>query len=104
MDLDGAVLSHPRGCILRFEVVPGSSRLAVPSGFNVWRRSLEARLTEKPSRGRANLQLIEELSRVFCILKSDIEVVSGQKTARKTVLVRGLAADRAISILASKIK
>ncbi len=97
--MSDAIESHPLGCIIRFEVVPGSSRLAVPSGFNPWRRSLEARLTEEPTRGRANRQLRAELARALSIPESDIEVLSGHKNARKVLLVRGIEKNRAISIL-----
>lgn len=104
MDLANAVDPHPLGCTIRFEVVPGSSHLLVPSGFNPWRKSLEARLTEEPTRGRANRQLIEALAEILGVPAAAIEVMSGHKNSRKVVLVRGMAADQAISILSSKIK
>jgi uncharacterized protein len=104
MDLVGAADPHPLGCIIRFEVVPGSSHLAVPSGFNPWRKSLEARLTEEPTRGRANRQLIEELADALGVSTTSVEVLSGHKSARKVVLIRGMAADQVISILSLKVK
>jgi len=76
----------------------------VPSGFNPWRKSLEARLTEEPTRGRANRQLIEALAEILGVPAAAIEVMSGHKNSRKVVLVRGMAADQAVSILSSKIK
>jgi uncharacterized protein (TIGR00251 family) len=96
-----AVEPHPLGCIIRFEVVPGSSRLAVPSGFNPWRRSLEARLTEEATKGKANHQLTAELARVLSISESDVELLSGHKNARKVLLVKGIELDKAVSILKS---
>jgi uncharacterized protein YggU (UPF0235/DUF167 family) len=84
-------------------VVPGSSRLAVPSGFNPWRRSLEAHLTEEPSRGRANRQLTEALAGVLCISGLAVEVLSGQKSARKLLLVKGMTKDEAVLALTEKI-
>ena len=104
MDQCPAVEPHPLGCIIRFEVVPGSSRLAVPSGFNPWRRSLEARLTEEACKGKANRQLVEELARILSISESDIELLSGHKNARKVLLVKGVEKDKAISILKSILK
>jgi hypothetical protein len=104
MDICEAVKSHPQGCIISFEVVPGSSRLAVPSGFNPWRRSMEAHLTEEPSRGRANRQLMEELARTLGISELNVEVLSGHKSARKLLLVKGMATDEAVSALMQKMK
>ena len=104
MDIREAVKSHPLGCIISFEVVPGSSRLAVPSGFNPWRRSLEAHLTEEPSRGRANRQLTEELASVLRISELMVVVLSGQRSARKLLLVKGMTKDEAVSALTEKMR
>ncbi len=104
MDICEAVKSHSLGCIISFEVVPGSSRLAVPSGFNPWRRSIEAHLTEEPSRGRANRQLTEELASVLCISELMVVVLSGHKSARKLLLVKGMTKDEAVLALTEKIR
>ena len=71
---------------------------------SVINRRLEARLTEEPTRGRANRQLVEELAEILSVPAAAIEVMSGHKNSRKVVLVRGMAADQVISILSSKIK
>ncbi|MDM7939857.1 MAG: DUF167 domain-containing protein [Methanothrix sp.] len=104
MNLHEAVEPHPQGCTIRFEVAPGSSRLVVPSGFNPWRKALEARLTEEPMRGRANQQLVEELAFALGVSSSDVDVLSGHKSSRKVLLVRGVGAKNAITILCQKIK
>jgi uncharacterized protein (TIGR00251 family) len=104
MDICEAVKSHPLGCIISFEVVPGSSRLAVPSGFNPWRRSLEAHLTEEPSRGRANRQLTEVLARMLGISELMVVVLSGQRSARKLLLVKGMTKDEAVLALTEKMR
>ena len=104
MDICEAVKSHPLGCIISFEVVPGSSRLAVPSGFNPWRRSLEAHLTEEPSRGRANRQLTEELASVLGISELMVVVLSGQRSARKLLLVKGMTKDEAVLALTENMR
>jgi uncharacterized protein (TIGR00251 family) len=99
-----AIKPHPRGCIVSFEIVPGCSRLAVPSGYNPWRRSIEARLTEEPIKGKANRQLIEELARTLGISQQNVEVMSGQKSSKKTVLVKGIMKDDVFKALAQKLK
>jgi uncharacterized protein (TIGR00251 family) len=104
MDICEAVKSHPQGCTISFEVVPGSSRLAVASGFNPWRRSIEAHLTEEPSRGRANRQLTEELARALGISELKVEVLSGHKSARKLLLVKGMTKDEAVLALTEKMR
>jgi uncharacterized protein len=99
MDLKDAIQPHPEGITLRFEVVPGASILSVPSGFNPWRKSLEARLTEEPARGKANRQLVEAVSKLFSLPKGNVEVLSGHKSARKLLLVRGIGIDQALTLL-----
>jgi len=90
-----AIDPHPRGVLIRFEVAPGSSRLLVPSGFNPWRKSLEAKLTERPTKGKANLQLEVALADLFGIGADRVQVISGHKSSRKVVLVLGIDADEA---------
>ena len=96
MDWKDALVAHSQGFTVRFEVVPGSSRLLVPSGFNPWRKALEARLTEEPSRGKANRQLVEELASILGVPERDVEVVSGHKSRRKVLVVRGMKPEEAI--------
>jgi uncharacterized protein (TIGR00251 family) len=101
-DLRGAIEPHPRGLIIRFEVSPGSGELAVPSGFNPWRRTLEARLTEEPTKGKANRQLTDEVARILGIPKSDVEVLRGHKSNRKVLLITGVEIEQAIFCLKKK--
>jgi len=95
-----AIATHPRGVLIRFEVAPGSSRLLVPSGFSPWRKSIEAKLTEKPTKGKANLQLERALADLFGISADRVQVTSGHKSSRKIVLVLGIDADEAEKLLA----
>ncbi len=99
MDYRDAIQSHPKGLIIRFDVSPGVSKLIVPSGFNPWRKALEARLTEEPTGGKANRQLISAVAKIFGILERDVEIMSGQKSARKVLLIKGLDMNRALSLL-----
>ncbi len=55
-------------------------------------------------RGRANRQLIEEVSKVLGVLESDVEVLSGHKRARKVLLVKGIAAEQVIAIFEKKLR
>lgn len=65
---------------------------------------MEARLTEEPIKGRANRQLIEELARTLGISEQKIEVMSGQKSSKKTILVKGIMRDEVFKVLAKKLE
>ena len=98
-DFRAALSPHPQGLTIRFDVVAGSSVVEVPSGFNPWRKSLEAKLTQEPHKGRANSQLVEEVARIFGVPERNVEVLSGHKSSRKVLLVAGLDIDQAASRL-----
>jgi len=102
MDCNEALESHPQGLIIRFEVIPGSSKLSVPSGFNPWRNVLEAKLTEEPFKGKANKQLVDAVAKLFDLPANQVEVLCGHKSARKVVLVRGIAVEKALMLLKLK--
>jgi len=97
-----AVDKHPEGVTIRFEVVPGASKLSIPSGLNPWRRSLEARLTEKPTRGRANAQLTRELASILNVPGDQVAVIGGQKSSRKTVRVKGVEIENVVACMAGR--
>lgn len=99
MDFRDAIQPHPKGITVRFDVSPGSSRLIVPSGFNPWRKALLARLTEEPTGGKANRQLMSAVAKIFGIPEGDVEIMSGQKSARKVLLIKGLDPNRALLLL-----
>ena len=65
---------------------------------------MEARLTEEPIKGRANRQLIEELAKTLGISEQKIEVMSGQKSSKKTILVKGIIRDEVFKVLAKKLE
>jgi|GEM_PF-2121164 len=97
--LDDAVERHPDGVILHIDVLPGSSELVIPAGFNAWRGSIEIRLTERADHGRANRQLLQELARAFGLSQGDVEIMSGHRSHRKVVLMRGIDAGSVLEAL-----
>jgi uncharacterized protein len=60
---------------------------------------LKVRLTAPPVEGEANRECLKFLAKVFEISKSQLEIVQGHKSRRKTVLLRGVAPEFAESIL-----
>jgi len=103
-DIREAIDPHPKGVLMRFEVAPGSKRHLVPSGFNPWRRSLLARLTEEPTRGRANRELERAVADLFGIGAERVLVTAGQKSSRKVVIVLGVDAEEAVRLLSRAIE
>ena len=99
MALEEAVKTTKDGTLIDLEVTPGAKGTAVPSGYNPWRKRIEAKLCAPPEKGRANEELIAALAGLFGVASSDVEIVAGATSSRKTVLVRGIGREQAIAAL-----
>jgi uncharacterized protein (TIGR00251 family) len=55
--------------------------------------SIRVKLTAPPVEGKANLALVRFIARSCRIPNGDVEIISGKKSRRKVILVRGLELD-----------
>lgn len=82
-------VDHPEGCVLEVKVHAGARRNEVrwesDQRVKVW-------VTQAPEKGKANQAVLEILARSLGIRPSQLEIVSGQTSPQKRVLVRGLNA------------
>jgi uncharacterized protein len=62
-------------------------------------RILRIAVTAAPEKGKANQAVIEVLSRALGVSKSSIEVISGETSTRKRLLISGVTADAVRSAL-----
>ncbi len=70
------------GIVVKIKVVPNSSRNELIREGDV----LRLKLTAQPIENRANKALVEYLSKLFKIPKSNIEIIRGESSREKTVL------------------
>jgi hypothetical protein len=91
MSFEDAIKPVKDGVLIDFEVTPGSKSSLVPSGYNEWRKRIEARLRSQPEKGKANEELIEALSCLLDISSSDIEIISGSTNQWKSIMIRGIS-------------
>ncbi len=99
MSFEDAIKPVEGGVIIDVEVTPGSRRTCIPGGYNPWRKRIEMKLSENARKGKANEQLVESLSSLFGLRESDISIVTGIKSAKKSVLVTGIGRERVVSVL-----
>lgn len=104
MAFQDAVRASSDGVLIDFEVSPGAKETRVPSGYNEWRRRIEARLKAPPERGRANEELIGELSALLGIPESSIEITSGARDSRKSVKVLGASREEVLRRLGGALQ
>ena len=77
MSFEEAIKDLDFGVIVDIEVIPGSSFISVPNGYNEWRKRIEVKITKNAHKGKANEQLLECFAALFGISNSDIQISSG---------------------------
>jgi uncharacterized protein (TIGR00251 family) len=103
MPFADAIRATKEGAVIDFEVSPGARSAGVPSGYNPWRKRIEARIRAPAQKGRANEELIEAVARLFDVPGASVEIVAGATDSRKSVLVRGVSAADAAKVLGGKL-
>jgi uncharacterized protein (TIGR00251 family) len=77
------------GIIIEVKVAPRSSKMGI---VGVMDNMLKVKLTAPPVDGAANEQLKELLAEKYGVSKSDITILRGETSRRKTVKIKGAKA------------
>ncbi len=75
------------GIVIEVKVEPRSSKKGIAGVLD---NMLKVKLTAPPVEGEANEQLIEVLAEAAGVRKSNIRILRGQSSKRKTVEIRGV--------------
>lgn len=72
------------GLIIKIKIVPNSSKndIILEEGF------IKVKITAQPIENKANKALIEYLSKQFKIPKTNIEIIKGETSKEKTLLLK----------------
>ena len=103
MQLADALRAVPEGVTIRVEVSPGS-RYSGVSGYNAWRRTICVKLTEHAQKGKANEQLVRYLALLFDKPVNDVQLISGQTSTRKVVLLRNIGVEEVELVIKTTLK
>lgn len=104
MSFEEAIKDLNSAVLVDIEVTPGSKSVSVPSGYNEWRKRIEVKLTKNAQKGKANEQLVECLAELFGISSSDIIISSGATSSKKSLLIKGISYQQAVSVFAIHLK
>lgn len=104
MSFEEAITDLGSGVIVDIEVTPGSRSISVPSGYNEWRKRIEVKLTKNAQKGKANEQLVECFAELFAINSSDILINSGVTSSKKSLLLKGVSYQQAVSVFGAHLK
>ncbi len=70
--------------IIKVKIVPGSSKNKI---IGVYNDSLKINITAPPVEGKANKKCIAYLAKYFDVVKSKIEIISGQTSKNKFIKI-----------------
>ena len=104
MSVKDAVREGGDGVLIDIEVTPGTKTVKVPSGYNPWRKRIEVRLSREAQKGKANQQLISELSGMLGIKENDITLISGHSGHKKTIRIKGMNLEQVNNLMESLIE
>ena len=86
----------PEGVIVDLYVQPRAGRNELVGLFG---EELKVRLTSPPVDGAANRLCVEYFSKLTGLSRSDVIMTSGDKSRHKTLLLRGLSAEEAQTMI-----
>ena len=85
---------------LELEIVPNSKQFSI-LGFSPWTNALKIKVKEKPLKGQANKELERELEKLF---QAKTQIISGNKSRKKKILVTGITAPQISRIIENAAK
>ena len=79
-------------CVLEFKVVPRASCTEIADAEG---NIIRIRIAAPPEKGKANQELLRFLVKLLGIPKANAEILSGETSRRKRVVVEGLSEEKA---------
>ena len=77
-----AISSADNNVFVDIEVSQNSNKFQI-SGFNEWRNRFEIRIKQIPQKGKANKEIVKELSKIF---NCNVGISKGEKSSQKTIV------------------
>ncbi|HTJ31335.1 MAG TPA: DUF167 domain-containing protein [Acidobacteriaceae bacterium] len=91
---------HPRGCTLSVRIQPGAKKSAILGVYGEGEEAaLKIAIQAPPIEGRANDALIAFLAELCELPKSRVEILCGQSSRSKLILLHGLDLQAALERL-----
>ena len=84
-----AISSADNNVFVDIEVSTNSNKFQI-SGFNEWRNRFEIRIKQVPQKGKANKEIVKELSKIF---NCDVSISKGEKSSQKTIVCYNVSID-----------
>jgi uncharacterized protein (TIGR00251 family) len=82
--------AHPAGVVLPIKALPGSRSKGLKGEQN---GALKVAVTQVAEKGKANQAIIDVLCKALKLRKSQVELLSGETSAQKRLLIHGITLD-----------
>lgn len=92
-------MKKDEGLILRLKISPNASKNEIIRSSD----GIKIKITAQPIDGKANKCLVEFISKKYKIPKSSIEIVRGETSKEKTILIKNLDNDK-LEIIQSELQ
>lgn len=92
-------MKKDEGLIIRLKISPNASKNEIIRSSD----GTKIKITAQPIDGKANKCLIEFISKKYKIPKSSIEIVRGETSKEKTILIKNLDNDK-LEIIQSELQ
>ncbi|MCI5888922.1 MAG: DUF167 domain-containing protein [Brachyspira sp.] len=92
-------MKKDEGLIIRLKISPNASKNEIIRSSD----GIKIKITAQPIDGKANKCLVEFISKKYKIPKSSIEIVRGETSKEKTILIKNLDNDK-LEIIQSELQ
>lgn len=92
-------MKKDEGLIIRLKISPNASKNEIIRSSD----GIKIKITAQPIDGKANKCLVEFISKKYEIPKSTIEIVRGETSKEKTILIKNLDNDK-LEIIQSELQ
>lgn len=94
-NFDKAISEKDNNVLVDIEVSPNSKKFEI-TGYNQWRNRFEIRIKQIPQKGKANKEILQELSKIF---NCDVAIFKGEKSSQKTIIFKNSSKEEIVTKL-----
>ncbi len=94
-----AMTTNRDGVLLDIDVSTKSDNFKI-AGYNKWRKSFEIKIKAIPQKGKANKEIVNQFSK---LTNRRVEISSGHKSHRKTLMIYDINEDDLLKILNNEL-
>ena len=94
--LGDSIKKHKDGVLLDIFVTTKAKDALFPSGYNPWRKKIEIKVTSEAKDNLANIEVIKTIAEFFLKSKTDVTIISGQKSKEKTIFIKNISVDEVL--------